>query len=147
MKIGRFLEVLKNAIEVSLGKMKKSSNRNLFDKKCEKVMEAKNETYRKMQHRSNTRGSVEIETRIFFQKLNKTRKDFQPRTTLCRNNENIILSDNYEIRHNDPEIEKLEPDIQMTIVKNSKPPREDIIQGEVEINTHFQMHIKRKILK
>jgi hypothetical protein len=30
--------------------------------------------------------------RAYYQKLNESRKDFQPRTTLCRDNEGMILS-------------------------------------------------------
>ncbi|PNF36727.1 hypothetical protein B7P43_G12357 [Cryptotermes secundus] len=37
------------------------------------------------------------EIRAFYQKLNKSRKDFQPRTTLCRDKEGTILSSDEEI--------------------------------------------------
>ena len=33
------------------------------------------------------------ESKSFFKKLNKSRKDFQPRTTLCRNEEGMLLSE------------------------------------------------------
>ncbi|PSN31915.1 hypothetical protein C0J52_23566 [Blattella germanica] len=95
--------------------MEKLSNKNWFDKECEKVKESKNETYRKMQQRSTVipedqwrkkerevskNELIELqelknknETRIFYQNLNKSIKVFQPRTILCRNKENTILSD------------------------------------------------------
>ena len=37
------------------------------------------------------------ESKSFFQKLNKSRKDFQPRTTLCRNEERMLLSEEDDI--------------------------------------------------
>ena len=37
------------------------------------------------------------ESKAFYHKLNKSRKDFQPRTTLCRNKEGILLSEEDDI--------------------------------------------------
>jgi hypothetical protein len=37
------------------------------------------------------------ESKAFYQKLNRSRKDFQPRTTLCRNKEGTLLSEEDEI--------------------------------------------------
>ena len=37
------------------------------------------------------------ESKYFYQKLNKSRKDFQPRTTLCRNKEGMFLSEEDDI--------------------------------------------------
>jgi hypothetical protein len=36
-------------------------------------------------------------SKSFYQKLNKSRKDYQPRTTLCRNKEGILLSEEDDI--------------------------------------------------
>ncbi|PNF39929.1 hypothetical protein B7P43_G17235, partial [Cryptotermes secundus] len=81
------------------------------------VNKKKKQVYKRMQQRNHTRGGVEEyrearriekrlhkellelehlrslnEIRAFYQKLNKSRKDFQPRTTLCRDKEGTILS-------------------------------------------------------
>jgi hypothetical protein len=37
------------------------------------------------------------ESKSFYQKLNKSRKDFQPQTILCRNNEGMLLSEEDDI--------------------------------------------------
>ena len=37
------------------------------------------------------------ESKSFYQKLNKSRKDFQPRTILCRNKEGMLLREGYAI--------------------------------------------------
>jgi hypothetical protein len=37
------------------------------------------------------------ENKSFYQKLNKSRKDFQPRTILCRDKEGMILSEEDDI--------------------------------------------------
>jgi hypothetical protein len=37
------------------------------------------------------------ESKSFYRKLNKSRKDFQPRTILCRNKERILLSEKGDI--------------------------------------------------
>jgi hypothetical protein len=42
-------------------------------------------------HRSNK------ESKIFYQKLNESRKDFQPKTILCRDEERIFLSEEDDI--------------------------------------------------
>jgi len=37
------------------------------------------------------------ESKPFYQKLNKSRNDFQPRTVLCRNKEGTLLNEEYDI--------------------------------------------------
>ena len=37
------------------------------------------------------------ESKSFYKKLNKSRKDFQPRTILCRNKEGLLLSEEDDI--------------------------------------------------
>jgi hypothetical protein len=99
-----------------------------FDAECERFTAVKNDAYKKIQKKDNTRKAVEEyrrankkekrlhkkrkkennehefkelehlrsinESRAVYQKLNKSRKDFQSRATLCRDKRGILLSRN-----------------------------------------------------
>jgi hypothetical protein len=115
-------EIIMMSADITLGKIGRVEHSYWFDAECEYVTVITNESYRTMQQRNHTRKAVEEchvvrreekrlhkgrnitsvslknwninESQAFYQKLNKNRKDFQPRSTLCKDKEDRILSGN-----------------------------------------------------
>jgi hypothetical protein len=99
-------------------------------KEEKRVHKQKKKIFTEHEHEELERLRSNDESKFFYRKLNKSRKDFQPRTILCRNKEGMLLSKEddilrklaehfYELMNTEPSNQNT---INQTLIKYSQPP-------------------------